>query len=65
MVEDLLAGLDGLAPHPTGQDRLAGDLGVFCRAWAVAVGSLIACGVRIARSPSMLGSLDATSSAWA
>ena len=41
---------------------LPGILAYCCRAWAVAVGSLMAWGVRITSSPSMLGSWDATSS---
>ena len=31
LVEDLLAGLDRLAPHPAGEHRLAGDLGVLAQ----------------------------------
>ena len=46
------------AAHPARQHRLAGDLGVAARAAsAVCVGSVIACGVRIASRPSLFGIL--------
>ena len=64
-VEDLLAGPDRLAAHPAREHGLAGDVGVFRQRRAVAVGSLIACGVRITSNPSMAGSSAATSSARA